>query len=172
MSTEATLNPTLPQPVFETKNTIEQSERSSLVKTLNQALADAIDLQLQTKMAHWNVRGPNFLPLHELFDDVNARAREFSDLIAERIGQLGGLVEGNLQAVAARSRLDIYPIDRMRESEHTERVAASLAAFATAGRETVETASEMGDEVTADIFTEVTRSTEKLLWFVEAHFQG
>lgn len=156
---------------FHTRNDLEPSTRSAIIQRLNQYLADSLDLELQAKMAHWNVRGHHFLTFHELFDDVNAKAREFTDLIAERIGQLGGLAEGNVQTVAARSHLDVYEQDVVPGTTHMERVATAVATFASHGREGIDFAADEGDEVTADILTEITREADELLWFVESHIQ-
>ncbi|MEJ2540792.1 MAG: ferritin-like domain-containing protein, partial [Gemmatimonadota bacterium] len=115
---------------FTTHMDLDADRRSELVGHLNQILADAVDLQLQAKVAHWNVRGQHFLPQHELFDQVHAQAVAFTDLVAERIGQLGGLAEGNVQTVAARSRLDVYGQDVVPGKEHVNRVATALSTFA------------------------------------------
>ncbi len=163
---------TTTSPAFQSHIGLDAEPRAGLITLLNQLLADAIDLQLQAKLAHWNVRGAHFLPLHELFDRVHGRAVEFTDLVAERIGQLGGLTEGNAQTVAARSRLEVYPQEPLDGTAHVERVASALAAVGSAGREGIDLSSEHGDEVTADILTEVTRGIDELLWFVEAHLQG
>jgi starvation-inducible DNA-binding protein len=166
--THATTTPA----VFESHIDIDSEPRSELIARLNRLLADAIDLQLQAKLAHWNVRGPHFIPLHELFDRVHARAVALTDLVAERIGQLGGLAEGNVQTVAARSRLDVYTQETVPGTEHVKRVASALATFGSKGRAGIDFAGSHGDEVTADILTEVTRETDELLWFVEGHLQG
>jgi starvation-inducible DNA-binding protein len=159
-------------PTFESHIDLEAESRAELIGRLNRLLADAIDLQLQAKLAHWNVRGPHFLPLHELFDQVHAKAVEFTDLVAERIGQLGGLTEGNAQTVAARSRLEVYGQEPAPGTEHVRRISQALAAFGSQGRAGIEFAGDQGDEVTADILTEVTRGIDEMLWFVEAHQQG
>lgn len=158
-------------PTFETRNDLDSENRSRLIARLNQLLADSLDLQVQAKVAHWNVRGPHFLSFHELFDDVHERVEGFTDLIAERIGQLGGLAEGNVQTVAHRSHLDVYEQDVVPGTEHVERVAGGIATFASHGRKGIDFAADEGDEVTADILTEVTRSADELLWFVESHIQ-
>ena len=166
------MNPAVAQPpAFETRNDLDAENRSRLIGRLNQLLADSLDLQMQAKVAHWNVRGPHFLSFHELFDDVHERVEGFTDLIAERIGQLGGLAEGNVQTVADRSHLDAYEQDVVPGTEHVERVAGGIATFAAHGRKGIDFAAEEGDEVTADILTEVTRSADELLWFVESHIQ-
>jgi starvation-inducible DNA-binding protein len=159
-------------PVFESHISIDSQPRSELIARLNRLLADAIDLQLQAKLAHWNVRGPHFVPLHELFDRVHARAVALTDLVAERIGQLGGLAEGNVQTVAARSRLDVYKQESVPGTQHVQRIASALAAFGSESRTGIDFAGAHGDEVTADILTEVTREADELLWFVEGHLQG
>ncbi len=159
-------------PTFESHIGIDAEPRTDLIAHLNGLLADAIDLQLQAKLAHWNVRGPHFLPLHELIDRVHGQSVDFTDLIAARIGQLGGLTQGNVQTVAARSRLEVYGQESVPGTEHVRRVAAALASVGSEGRRGIDFASEHGDEVTADILTEVTRGVDELLWFVEAHLQG
>lgn len=158
--------------MLETHNQIDASTRSTMVDTLNSALADAIHLSLQLKQAHWNVRGPHFLPLHELFDKVTDHAREWADLLAERAGALGGLVDGTLEGVSERTTLDAYPSDLTDGEGHVERVAAALGAFGSVARSGIEAAADAGDAATEDLFTEIAREADLDLWFVEAHLQG
>jgi starvation-inducible DNA-binding protein len=139
---------------------------------MNQRLASAIDLQLQLKQAHWNVKGPNFIGLHELFDKVSEAIEPYVDMIAERIVQLGGTAEGTIRGAAARSRLTEYPSGIGDGSAHVNAVAQALSTFAYESRNTITEADELEDAVTADLFTEVTRGIDKWLWFVEAHHQA
>src|SRR5436305_14538665 len=96
--------------MFETKNDLSEATRAKVVELLNSRLADCIDLQTQTKQAHWNVKGPNFIALHELFDKINEDAEDYVDDIAERVVQLGGVAEGTARTVAKRSSLSEYPV--------------------------------------------------------------
>ena len=112
-----------------TKNDLPQKVRSKVASVLADRLADATDLMLQTKQAHWNVKGPNFIALHELFDKVNDSAEEWVDLIAERIVQLGGQAEGTLQAAAARTSMTPYPISIVSGKDHVEALSSALASF-------------------------------------------
>src|SRR5437879_13037778 len=89
---------------YETENDIPQQRRLELNALMNQRLADAVDLQLQMKQAHWNVKGPHFIGLHELFDQIDEAVESYVDLIAERIVQLGGIAEGTVRMAAERSR--------------------------------------------------------------------
>lgn len=107
----------------ETENNISQNRRSELNALMNQRLADAIDLQMQIKQAHWNVKGPSFIGLHELFDKVEEAVESYVDMIAERIVQLGGIAEGTVRVVARRSRLDEYPLSIADGLAHVEAVA-------------------------------------------------
>src|SRR5438093_11270835 len=95
--------------MFKTKNDLSETIRGKAIELLNARLADAIDLQTQTKQAHWNVKGPHFIALHELFDKVNEDVEDYVDLIAERAVQLGGKVDATVRSVAARSALCQYP---------------------------------------------------------------
>src|SRR5207244_12448514 len=88
---------------YPTKNDLPEAARGEAVALLNQRLADCIDLQTQCKQAHWNVKGPTFIALHKLFDEINEDVEGYVDLIAERIVQLGGIAEGTVGVVADRS---------------------------------------------------------------------
>src|SRR5437660_6555618 len=92
-------------------NDLPESTRGQVIDLLNQRLADAIDLELQAKQAHWNVKGPQFIALHKLFDEIHAAADEYVDLLAERIVQLGGVAEGVTAIVGERPELPEYPTD-------------------------------------------------------------
>ncbi len=157
---------------YETLNDLPKSARGELINLLNQRLADAIDLQTQAKQAHWNVKGPSFIALHELFDDVDEAVEEYVDLIAERVVQLGGIAEGTARVAASRSRLDEYPLTISTGIAHVEALSRALSEFGHGARLAIDESSGFGDADTADIFTEVSRGIDKWLWFVEAHLQA
>ncbi|MFT3882412.1 MAG: DNA starvation/stationary phase protection protein Dps [Gemmatales bacterium] len=158
--------------MFKTKNDLSEAVRSKAVELLNARLADAIDLQTQAKQAHWNVKGPNFIALHELFDKVNEAVEDYVDDIAERAVQLGGVVEGTARSVAKRSSLPEYPSSAKDGRSHVEALSSALAAFGKSARKSISDANDLGDLDTADLFTEVSRGIDKWLWFVEAHLQA
>jgi starvation-inducible DNA-binding protein len=160
------------QKLHATRNDLPEEKRATLVDALAPRLAEAVDLKLQLKQAHWNVKGPNFIALHELFDKIAADADEYVDLIAERIIQLGGFADGSARAVVGSSSLRPYPDDISNGADHVNAVANALAAFGKIARTAIDDASELGDADTADIFTEISRGIDKYLWFVEAHAQA
>ena len=154
-----------------TRNDLSKNVRTQMVALLNARLADAIDLYAQVKQAHWNVKGPTFIALHELFDKVAEAVEDGVDEIAERAVELGGTAEGTLQAVLKRTTLKPYPIDISRGRDHVTKVADALAAYGRSLRAAITTAAEAGDADTSDLFTEISREADKQLWFVEAHLQ-
>src|SRR3954447_10810771 len=113
--------------MFPTKNSLPKPIRTKVCNLLNARLADCIDLQTQMKQAHWNVKGPHFIGLHKLFDEVNEAVEEYIDQIAERATELGGLVEGTARVVAKRSQLGEYPHDIVRGTDHIAAVSTALA---------------------------------------------
>jgi starvation-inducible DNA-binding protein len=155
-----------------TKNDLPEATRAKIAELLNARLADAIDLMLRSKQAHWNVKGPNFIALHELFDKVNAETGEYVDLIAERAVALGAVAEGTLPVVLKRSGLGEYPLGISEAKDHLEALGTSLAAFGKSVRKAIDHSAELGDADTTDLFTEVSRGIDKHLWLVEAHLQG
>ncbi len=158
--------------MYATENDISLSRRTEINALLNQRLASAVDLQLQMKQAHWNVKGPSFIALHELFDKVSEAVEDYVDLIAERIVQLGGIAEGTVRSSAARSRLAEYPLTVADGMAHVEAVARAISTFGQEVRGTIEEAGALDDADTADLMTEVSRGLDKWLWFVEAHSQA
>jgi starvation-inducible DNA-binding protein len=158
--------------LYPTKNDLPEAARREAVELLNQRLADCIDLQTQCKQAHWNVKGPTFIALHKLFDEVNEDVEEYVDLIAERVVQLGGIAEGTVGIVAKRSSLIDYPLALSSGSEHVAALSDALAMFGRTARVGIEEMNELEDADSADILTEISRGVDKWLWFVEAHQQG
>lgn len=152
-----------------TRNTLSENIRAQSVELLNTHLAAAIDLHAQMKQAHWNVRGPGFIAIHELFDKISVKVEDYSDLIAERASGLGGTAHGTVQVAAKKSFLVPYPLDIADEHEHAFAVAGTLAAFGQSTRDAIGQATTFGDAVTADLFTEIARGIDQQLWFVEAH---
>ncbi len=152
-----------------TKNTLPQVTRETIVSLLNTQLADAIDLVTHTKQAHWNVKGRNFISLHELFDQVHTDVDAYADTIAERLVSLGGTAQGTARVVAQASRVPVYPLEIVSGTDHVAALSTSLAAFGDSIRQGIDTAADAGDADTSDLFTEISRGIDKTLWFVEAH---
>ncbi len=158
--------------MFKTKNDLPEATRVKAIELLNARLADCTDLQSQTKQAHWNVKGPNFIALHELFDSINEAVEDYVDLIAERAVQLGGIAEGTVRMAAKRSSLAEYPTNTPDSRSHIEALSSALASFGKVVREAIDLANDFHDLDSADLFTEVSRGIDKWLWFVEAHLQA
>jgi len=156
---------------FSTRIDVAAEAREELVELLNARLADAFDLYSQLKQAHWNVKGSDFMQLHQLYDAVAADVLEHVDLIAERATALGGLALGTARLAASASSLEEYPLDAVAGLDTVTVIADRLAAYGRAIRAEIDKTSELGDQDTADLFTEVSRAIDKDLWFVEAHLQ-
>ncbi|MBL8857712.1 MAG: DNA starvation/stationary phase protection protein Dps [Planctomycetes bacterium] len=155
-----------------TKIDLSEKSRAKVIELLNANLASAIDLHCQAKQAHWNVKGPQFIALHELFDTVATVVEGGIDVIAERAVILGGTAQGTVQTVGKRSALKPYPTDIAKGSDHVEALASALAVYGKSVRAAIDTATEAGDADTADLFTGISREIDKHLWFVEAHSQA
>ena len=160
------------RPVSRTSNDLPEETRARMISLCNQRLADAIDLYTHARMAHWNVKGPSFYGLHNLFEDIYKSVDEYVDTIAERAAQLGGQVEGTARIASERSVLPEYPHDIKDGLDHVRAMSTALATFGRCAREAIDQADEAEDKDTADMFTEISRGVDKYLWFVEAHVQG
>ncbi|MER2606814.1 MAG: DNA starvation/stationary phase protection protein Dps [Siculibacillus sp.] len=152
-----------------THNTLSAEIRAQSIELLNRHLAASIDLEAQVRQAHWNVRGPGFIAVHELFDRIAAEVAGWSDLVAERTGGLGGTAHGTVQLAAKRSFLVPYDLGIADANEHLFALAGGLSAFGGSVRQAIDLASGFGDADTADLFTEVSRGADHQLWLVESH---
>ena len=166
----STISPAV-EPSNPTRNALPAAARAQAAGLLNRRLADAIDLQCQCKQAHWNVKGPQFISLHRLFDETHDEGMEYVDRLAERVVQLGGTAEGTVRVAAERSELDEFPIRMSKGSDHIKSLGTALAAFGSRMRFAVLEMDELEDVVSADLCTEISSGIDKSLWFVEAHAQ-
>jgi starvation-inducible DNA-binding protein len=158
--------------LHETKNDISKETREKVVELLNQSLADAMDLKSQAKQAHWNVKGPSFIALHELFDRVATEMDTHIDDLAERVTSLGGVALGTVRIAAQRSSLAEYPLEISDGAAHVDALSTAMADFGKRVRANIDATDELGDKDTADIYTGISKAVDKLLWFVEAHNQA
>ncbi len=154
-----------------TKNDLPSNAKSTVTGILNEALASVIDLSLITKQAHWNLKGPQFIAVHELLDNFRGQLDKHSDTIAERAVQLGGTALGSLQSVSSTTKLAAYPTDIYAIHDHLGALIERYGDVANMIRKAIDGSDEAGDPTTADIFTAASRDLDKALWFLEAHVQ-
>lgn len=154
-----------------TKIDLSANIRAKAVALLQARLADCADLQSQTKQAHWNVKGPDFVALHKLFDEIYDDVGSYVDEIAERGVQLGGTMYGTVRSSAAQSSLTEYPLEIKSCRDHAAALSSALAAFGKLVRTAIDDSAQFGDADTADLFTGISRGIDKWVWMVEAHLQ-
>jgi starvation-inducible DNA-binding protein len=157
--------------MYKTKIDLSEKVRRNVAGILNDRLAYAIDLQSQIKQAHWNVKGPHFIALHELFDKLSDAVLEQIDEIAERVTSLGGTAEGTVAVAAKRSKLKNYPLSITAGKDHLFYLSTQLSVYGKVVRAAITDTDELGDADTADLFTQISREVDKYLWFLEAHLQ-
>jgi len=157
--------------MIRTSHDLPQETRDAMSALLNRQLADTFDLYSQVKQAHWNVKGPEFAQLHELFDQVAGTILPFVDEIAERATALGGVARGTVRMAAECSRLEEIADGPLSDGSSIAAVTAGLAKLAATTRAAALEAGEAGDEGTNDLLVGVSREIDKMLWFVEAHTQ-
>lgn len=157
------------EPIFDTR--INLDDREKIIAILNARMADTLDVQTQTKFAHWNVKGNDFYQLHLLFDSIAEHIEEWVDMLAERTTALGGRANGTLRQSAAASSIEEYPIETVRGMDHVRALSDRLGALGNAYREAIDKCEDLEDQGTMDLFTELTRKADQDLYFLESHIQ-
>jgi starvation-inducible DNA-binding protein len=150
---------------------IKSNTKTAMIALCNARLADAIDLSLAVKQAHWNLKGMAFIGVHELLDDVRARLDNNADTVAERVAQLDGTALGTVQNVAEATKLGAYPTNITKVEDHVAALVERFAALSKSVREAIDAADDAGDAGTADIFTSFSRDLDKDMWFLKSHLQ-
>lgn len=150
---------------------LDQETREQVITILNQQLADTFDLYTQTKQAHWNVKGLQFFQLHELYDKLATEVLPFVDEIAERATTLGGTALGTARMSSSKSRLPEYPVDAVSSTGSLQALIERYSNLAASTREAIDATAKLDDADTADLFTAISRTLDKSLWFLEAHVQ-
>jgi starvation-inducible DNA-binding protein len=151
---------------------VPDANRQAIIALLNARLADSVDLHSQVKWAHWNVKGMHFIQLHELFDSVAEHVEEQTDSIAERVVALGGVANGTTREAAAKSGLKEADLTAADGPSQLKWLVHNVAHHTNALRTALKEAGDLGDDITVDLFTEITRKLDKDLWFLEAHLQA
>ena len=150
---------------------LASNTKSAMIDLCNARLAEGLDLALLTKQAHWNIKGPTFIAVHLLLDDLRSQLDEHTDTIAERVAQLDGIALGTAQTVARDTSLPPYPTDIRQIPDHLNALVERYAQTANAARKAIDTADDAGDADTADIFTAYSRALDKALWFLKSHLE-
>jgi starvation-inducible DNA-binding protein len=150
---------------------VPENNRQALTTLLNLRLADTADLHSQVKWAHWNVKGKDFYQLHLLFDSIAEHLEDHIDSIAERITALGGVANGTVREAAAKSSIKEADLAASDGPQMLKFLVHNVGQVTNAMRTAVKESDDLGDAITADLFTQVTRELDKDLWFLEAHTQ-
>jgi len=154
--------------MYKSPSKLPEEARAKIIDALNNRLADGLDLHSQIKVAHWNIKGPNFAALHPLFETFAVGLAGFNDEMAERAVTLGGRAYGTVRHVAKSSKLSDYPQDTTRDLEHVKLLAERFEKFLEGVRESREAADALDDADTVDLYTRLVAEFEKHAWFLRA----
>lgn len=152
-----------------TLNELPAPTRSEVTGMLSRLLVETLDVALCARHAHWNVRGPDFLLLHDLMDHIGTELDDQADRLAKRIRALGGTVRGTAHTIATESSFKPYPVEVAEGQDHLEALALRLGLLSAEARLSIYECSGGLDPVTADVLVRVNSAIDDVLWSVESH---
>ena len=158
--------------MFKTPSRLNEEALVKITGALNASLADGLDLHGQIKVAHWNIKGPQFPSLHPLFETFAVALANFNDAIAERAVTLGGKAYGTSRYVAKRSRIADYPQEAVRDLDHVALLADRIDTYLDGVRASRHVAEKLADTDTVDLLTGVVTEFEKNAWFLRASLEA
>jgi starvation-inducible DNA-binding protein len=158
--------------MYKSPSPLPESARATIAESLNARLADGLDLHSQIKVAHWNIKGPQFAALHPLFETFAVGLAGFNDQIAERAVTLGARAYGTARHVAKASKLPEYEQDTTRDLEHVRLLAERFDKYLAGLRDSRKVAEQNQDTDTVDLFTQVITEFEKHTWFLRASLES
>lgn len=158
--------------MYKSPSPLPEEARAKIAETLNTILVDGLDLHSQIKVAHWNIKGPQFAALHPLFESFAVSLAEHNDTFAERAVTLGAKVYGTARHVAKASRLPEYPQETTRDMDHVRLLSERIERYLEGAREGRAIAEKHADTDSADLFTQVITEFEKHAWFLRASLEG
>ncbi|MET0404754.1 MAG: DNA starvation/stationary phase protection protein Dps [Cystobacter sp.] len=158
--------------MYRSPSPLPEQSRIVLVEQLNARLSDGLDLHSQIKVAHWNIKGPQFAALHPLFETFAVSLANHNDSVAERAVTLGGKAYGTSRHVAKTSRLADYPQETTRDLEHVKLLAERIEGFLAGLRESRKVSEQHQDTDTVDLFTGIITEFEKHAWFLRASLEA
>ena len=158
--------------MYKSSSQLPEEARAKIADTLNARLADGLDLHSQIKVAHWNIKGPQFAALHPLFETFAVSLADHNDSIAERAVTLGAKAYGTVRHVAKTSKLPDYPQETSRDLEHVRLLAERIEKYLHGARESRTVSEKLGDTDTVDLLTGIVSEFEKHTWFLQASLEG
>jgi starvation-inducible DNA-binding protein len=148
----------------------DQDARHKTADALSRLLADSYLIYLKTQGFHWNVVGPQFEPLHELFQEQYTELATAIDEIAERIRALDVKAPGSFSEFKPLSSIaeetGAPPAESMLRQLASDHVTAARTAL-----QTVSVAEAGGDVATADLATQRVTQHEKVAWMLGSFLQ-
>jgi starvation-inducible DNA-binding protein len=154
--------------MYTSPSQLPEDTRVKIADALNARLADGLDLHGQIKVAHWNIKGPQFAALHPLFETFAVSLAQFNDAVAERAVTLGAKAYGTARYVAKSSRLPEYPQETTRDLDHVKLLAERFEKYLAGVREARGVGEQLGDTDTVDLLTGIVTEFEKNAWFLRA----
>lgn len=151
---------------------LNDNARKTSADTLAGVLGDTYALYIKTQNFHWNVTGPNFIQLHELFGAQYAELAASIDTIAERIRALGYPAPGGLTAFAKLATIKEPPATPPAAKDMLKQLTADHETLARRAREAKETVEEVGDAESGDLMIERMSAHGKTAWMLRSHLEG
>ena len=145
---------------------------AEVANALNRLLADEHVLYIQTRNAHWNVEGPDFLTKHRFFEEQYHQIETIIDDVAERIRTIGHYAEGTLSGFLKLTHLTEVTREKNDSAGFMKSLVVAHESIIIHLRENIDrVAEEWNDAGTSDFITGLMETHEKMAWMLRAHLK-
>ncbi|TVP63182.1 MAG: DNA starvation/stationary phase protection protein [Leptolyngbya sp. LCM1.Bin17] len=152
---------------------LSEQQRHGVVDILNKVLADTYLLLIKTKKYHWDVIGPQFRTLHQLWEEHYEALTVNIDEVAERVRTLNGYPLGTAEGFLKHASLKEHPGDLPNANEMVRRLVVDHEQIIRNLRQYVDqTADEFHDEGTSDFLTGLMEEHEEMAWMLRSFIEG
>lgn len=150
---------------------LEAAKRQVSTTDLQAAVVELLELYHDAKQSHWNVRGPLYFPLHHALQEYAELCLRYTNILSERVLEIGNPVDGRVETIAQMANLPKFPGGYLSDRQVLDAMTERIYTVAKRVRGRIDSTAENGDGVTSNKFQDLSYELDKQVWQFRVHQQ-